>query len=113
MAAPLCVKQLLSFLAACSWFRRFVPNFAQTAEPLTRLTRKAAIWIWGPEQDAAFHTLKQALTAPPILLQADDSRPFSLRTDASSFAIGAVLLQGEKEEEHPVEFASHLLSSAE
>ena len=42
MTAPRCVKQLLSFLAACSWFRRFVPNFAQTAEPLMRLTWKAS-----------------------------------------------------------------------
>ena len=47
------------------------------------------------------------------MLQADDSRPFSLRTDASSFALAIVLLQGEKKEEHPVEFACRLLSSAE
>ena len=113
MAAPQSVKQLLSFIATCSWFRRFIPNFAKIAEPLTRLTKKATKWSWETEQQKAFDELKKALTSSPILMQADDSRPFMLRTDASSFAIGAVLLQGETGEEHPIEYASRLLTSAE
>ncbi|GFU01893.1 retrovirus-related Pol polyprotein from transposon 297 [Trichonephila clavipes] len=40
--------------------------------------------------------------------------PFIIRTDASSYALGAVLLQGESPtDEQPVEYASRLLSSAE
>ncbi|GFV01180.1 hypothetical protein TNCV_4280561 [Trichonephila clavipes] len=42
------------------------------------------------------------------------SLPFIIRTDASSYALGAVLLQGESPtDEQPVEYASRLLSSAE
>ncbi|GFV86059.1 hypothetical protein TNCV_670561 [Trichonephila clavipes] len=42
------------------------------------------------------------------------SFPFIIRTDASSYALGAVLLQGESPtDEQPVEYASRLLSSAE
>lgn len=33
--------------------------------------------------------------------------------DASSYAVGAVLVQGEKNDEHPVEYASRLLTAAE
>lgn len=36
-----------------------------------------------------------------------------LRTDASNYALGAVLLQGEGHDERPLEYASRLLTSAE
>ncbi|GFU76754.1 retrovirus-related Pol polyprotein from transposon 297 [Trichonephila clavipes] len=51
--------------------------------------------------------------SPPILKQAVSPKPFLIRTDASNYALGAVLLQGEDKEEHPVEFASRLLNPAE
>ncbi|GBM12894.1 hypothetical protein AVEN_76990-1 [Araneus ventricosus] len=53
------------------------------------------------------------LISPPVLSQPDGSKPFIIRTDASSYALGAVLIQGEKPEEHVIEYASRLLSSAE
>lgn len=49
----------------------------------------------------------------PILRQADDTKLYVLKTDASSYALGAALVQGEGEGEHPVEYASRLLTSAE
>jgi hypothetical protein len=57
--------------------------------------------------------LKTLLTTAPILKQADERLPFVVKTDASSYAIGAVLVQGEAAEEHPVEYASRLLTAAE
>ena len=36
-----------------------------------------------------------------------------MRTDASAYALGAVLLQGEAEKEYPIEYASRLLTSSE
>ncbi|GFV87334.1 retrovirus-related Pol polyprotein from transposon 297 [Trichonephila clavipes] len=64
-------------------------------------------------EEKAFQTLKQCLVSPPILKQANFSKPFLIRTDASNYALGAVLLQGEDKEEHPIEFASRLLNPAE
>ncbi|GFW50213.1 retrovirus-related Pol polyprotein from transposon 297 [Trichonephila clavipes] len=65
-------------------------------------------------EQQAFQTLKQCLITPPILRQVDPKKPFIIRTDASSYALGAVLLQGENPtDEQPVEYASRLLSSAE
>ena len=57
--------------------------------------------------------LKKLLTSPPILRQADPRLPYVLSTDASAYAVGAVLLQGEGPDERPVEYASRLLNPAE
>lgn len=43
----------------------------------------------------------------------DPAKPFVIKTDASSYAIGAVLVQGELDDEQPIEYASRLLINAE
>lgn len=57
--------------------------------------------------------LKTLLATPPILQQINESESFILKVDASNYALGAVLLQGEKDKEHPIEYASRLLLPAE
>ncbi|GFV75157.1 retrovirus-related Pol polyprotein from transposon 297 [Trichonephila clavipes] len=109
MSSPTSVKQIQT----CSWYRRYIPNFSQIAKPLTDLTKKNAMWKWGSEQKEAFRDPKLKLVSPPVIKPADGTKPFVIRTDASSVALGAVLLQGEKDEEHPIEYASRLLSSSE
>ncbi|XP_047997557.1 uncharacterized protein LOC125235150 [Leguminivora glycinivorella] len=113
MPAPGNLQQLLSFLQTCSWYRRFIPNFAKISEPLTRLTKKDQPWQWDTEQEEAFCKLKTCLTTAPVLKQADETKPYIIKADASSYALGAVLVQGEGQDEHPVEYASRLLIPAE
>ena len=113
MKTPGNVKQLLTFLQTGSWFRRFVPNYSSIARPLSDLTKKNTKWKWGVEQEVAFNTLKRLLTTTPVLQPADPTQPYILRTDASAYALGAILLQGESPEQHPVEYASRLLTPAE
>ncbi|KAJ3641419.1 hypothetical protein Zmor_027927 [Zophobas morio] len=113
MQPPSNIKQLVSFLQTCSWFRRFIPEFSNVARPLTTLTKKKAQWTWGAAQEEAFDKLKRLLAMAPILRQADPTMPYILKTDASSFALGACLLQGEGADERLVEYASRLLTSAE
>lgn len=114
MKEPTTVKHLLSFIQSCSWFRKFVPNFSQVAQPLTMLTKKNQPWMWGEAQANAFNELKRLLTSSPILVQPDYTRPFILRTDASGYALGAALLQGETpQDERPIAYASRLLIAAE
>lgn len=113
MPPPRNVKHLQTFLQTCSWYRRFIEGFANVARPLTGLLKKDATWRWTEREQSAFETLKRLLTSPLILRQADEALPYTLRTDASSHAIGAVLCQGEGEDERPVEYASRLLTAAE
>lgn len=110
---PRNLKQLQSFLQTCSWYRRFIPRFAEITHPLTRLTRKDAAWEWGPNQKIAYSQLQKALTTAPILQAANHALPYTLRTDASAYALGAALLQGEGTQERPIEYASRLLLPAE
>lgn len=137
---PTSLHELRSDLGLFSYYRMFVPNFSTVAEPLTRLlgetpkdkalmdriqpktkekTKKKkkaryASWVWGPEQDTAYDTLKKLLTEAPVLGHPDFSKPFIIDTDASQFAVGAVCSQlDDLGNEHPVVFASRSFSKAE
>ncbi|GBO31711.1 Retrovirus-related Pol polyprotein from transposon 17.6, partial [Araneus ventricosus] len=111
---PRNVKQIQSFLQTCSWYRKFIPNFSDIARPLSNLTKKNIVWKWSEQEQQALQTLKQRLVTPPVLRQVDPTKPFIIRTDASGFALGAVLLQGDcPADERPIEYTSRLLSSAE
>jgi len=52
------VTEVRAFLGLASFYRRLVPNFAQTAKPLTTLIRKDQKFEWGPSQREAFEGLK-------------------------------------------------------
>ncbi|GFS88613.1 transposon Tf2-9 polyprotein [Trichonephila clavipes] len=110
---PKNVKELQSFLQTCSWFRRYIQDFVKISRPLSYLTKKKVKWQWGFDQQNAFQTLKNSLTTPPVLKKEDGTKPYIIRTDASNYALGAVLLQGEGSDEHPIEYASRLLTPAE
>ncbi|CAK1542499.1 unnamed protein product [Leptosia nina] len=110
---PKNLKQLISFLQTTSWYRRFIKDFASIAQPLTMLTKKKSSWQWSTEQQNAYDLLKNALITSPVLRQAINDEPFVLKTDASYYAIGAALLQGEGPNEHVVEYASRLLTPPE
>lgn len=113
MPAPKNVRHLKGFLQTCSWYRKFVPNFSEISRPLSELTRKSSKWTWTNVHSIAFQNLKDLLTSAPILKQVDENLPFVLRTDASNYALGAVLLQREGSDERPIEYASRLLTTAE
>ncbi|GFX74338.1 retrovirus-related Pol polyprotein from transposon 297 [Trichonephila clavipes] len=94
-------------------FQRLMDQF-HIARPLSNLSKKSTAWKWSEIEQQAFQTLKQCLITPPILRQVDPKKPFIIQTDASSYALGAVMLLGESPtDEQPVEYASRLLSSAE
>ncbi len=59
--APKNVKEIRAFLGLCGFYRKFVPNFAKISQPLTYLTKKNIKYLWGPEQESAFETLKKLL----------------------------------------------------
>lgn len=93
------------------YYRRFVPQFATIAAPLTDLTkkRKADKVAWDHKCDTAFKKLKEILIQEPVLGVVDPSKPFVLQTDASNLGLGAVLSQQGVNGEHPVAYASRKL----
>jgi hypothetical protein len=87
---------------------------AKIAFPLHALTCKDAKFQWSEECQAAFNSLKEAITRAPVLAYPDFDLDFTLETDASVKGLGAVLMQRHSDQTlHPVAFASHSLSPAE
>ena len=107
------VTEIKSFLGLASYYRRFVPNFAQVARPLHKLTEANVEFVWTPECQSSFQTLKTLLSTAPVLAYPDFTAEFILNTDASNHGIGAVLSQVKDGAEHPVAYASRTLTKAE
>ena len=83
LPAPTCVKEVRSFVGMCSYYRRFIPNFSQIAEPIIDLTKKYAHFKWTDNHQKAFDFIKESLTCVPLLVYPDPNRPYTLFTDAS------------------------------
>jgi hypothetical protein len=69
---------------------------------------------WSAEVDQAFQDIKTAFTMAPILIHQDFSKPFFLESDASNYALGAVLSQKKDDEQlHPIAFHSRKFTTTE
>lgn len=107
-------KAVRSFLGLCSYYRKFMENFSKTAAPLNELLRDGVKFNWSTDQQAAFETLKNNLTNPPLLGHFDTNQPVTLRTDACGHGIGAILAQPDATgTERVIAYASRTLSPAE
>ena len=111
--SPTSVTQLRSFLGLCSYYRRFIPSFADLAKPLHKLSEAGQSFDWTLEAEATFQQLKQMLTEAPILSYPKADAPFILDTDASNYAIGAVLSQYQEGQERVIAYYSRTLSPPE
>jgi hypothetical protein len=112
-AAPINVKELQRFLGFANYYRRFIQDYAKICAPLTSLLRKDAEFRWGPEQDQAMQQIKTSLTSAPVLIIADPGKQYTLVTDASDEAIGAVLLQDHGKGLQPIAYETRKLRAAE
>lgn len=114
LPAPTSVREIRGFIGMCSYYRRFIPNFSQIAEPLIDLTRKYAKFRWSETCQRAFDYLKKSLTVVPLLTYPDINKPYVLYTDASDECVGACLTQQTDEgEEKPIYYLSHKLSKTQ
>ncbi|KAG2216240.1 hypothetical protein INT45_001900 [Circinella minor] len=115
MKAPVDRKGVRSVLGMAGFYCRFVPLYADVAEPLTRLLKKEKEFAWGKEQEKAFLALKQALTQPPVLSFPDRRQKQILTTDGYSQGLSATLSQVPIEggQETVVAYASRVVRGAE
>jgi hypothetical protein len=111
---PTSVKGIQSFLGFANFYRKFIPNFSNTVAPLNLLTRKDQPWLWMSLQQRAFESLKTTFSSAPVLSIPDTTRPFSIMTDASLLAAGAILLQEDSNTDlHPCTYFSKTFIAAE
>lgn len=111
---PKTVKDVRRLIGLAGWYRRFIPDFATITAPITALLKKnVKKFEWTAEANEAFVKIKSALTSAPILANPDYNRPFIIQSDASDVGMGAILVQGEGEDEKVIAYFSQKLSSAQ
>ena len=72
-AVPQTKRQVRAFLGLTGYYRKFIPNYAETAAPLTDLTKKNApnSVNWTKSCQTAFEQLKRLLCSTPVLSSPD------------------------------------------
>lgn len=110
---PKSQRDIKMFLGSVNYFRKFIPDLAAIARPLNMLLRKDTKFNFNEKCMEAFEALKQKLITPPVLIHPDFEKEFIIRTDASQFASGAVLSQGQLNEDLPIAFMSKTFNKHE
>lgn len=104
---PTSIKDVQTFLGFTGFYRRFIRNYSKVTAPLTELTKKSpGSFKLGDSGFAAFYALKRCFQTAPLLAQYDPNAMIRIETDASDYAIGAVLSQLQGDRWHPVAFLS-------
>jgi hypothetical protein len=121
-ALPRTVTQLRGFLGLTNYYSSYCPMYAELAAPLCAKLqldrhegRKGSnkVLVWTEEEKAAFEGLKSKLAASLELFQVRPDQPYRLRSDASRYAVGAVLEQCHEGQWVPVGFFSRKLTSSQ
>lgn len=99
---PKTVKEIQRFLGFCAFYHRFLANLSETATPLYHLLKKENAFHWSTEANTAFQQLKDKVMTLPTLAYRDPNTTYDLHTDASTFGLGAALVQLGR----PIAFAS-------
>lgn len=107
------ISDVRGFLGLTGYYRRFIKDYAKIALPLTEVLKKDAPLIWTVSMSESAQKLKRALTEAPVLRLPDLTLSFTLTTDASKHAVGAVLSQDDGNGSRPVAYESRKLSPPE
>ncbi|CAH2226625.1 jg26952, partial [Pararge aegeria aegeria] len=101
------------FLGLLGYYRKFIPDFARITKPMTKCLKKGTKITFDSNYTNCFENCKTLLTNDPILKYPDFDKDFILTTDASNFAIGAVLSQGTIGSDKPIAYASRTPNESE
>jgi len=111
---PESLTETQSFLGFANFYKRFIQDYSRMAKPLTELTKKDREWSRNKGEEAVFSELKRRFTMAPILAHFNPAKEVIIETDASDFAIGAILSQRDEERRlHLVAFHSRKFQPAE
>jgi hypothetical protein len=107
------VQRLTGRLAALN---RFISKSVEQSLPFLKTLRGAKDFAWGPEQAAAFTSLKQHLSELAILTSPNPSLPLLLYIAASPHTVSAALVQEQDREgtirQCPVYYAFEVLTTS-
>lgn len=110
---PRTAAEVRSFLGLVNFVARYVPNLATLSEPLRRMTKKDAGFMFGQEQRRAFCLLKEILSKSVTLSYFRPGAKTAIIADASPVGIAGLVLQNQDGVEKIIYCASRSLSDVE
>ncbi|GFX42545.1 retrovirus-related Pol polyprotein from transposon opus [Trichonephila clavipes] len=115
---PETIHDLRTFLGMINFYRRYLKDAAKTQAPLHELLKGAKEKDrrkvhWTDDTRRSFEKCKTDLAEAALLSFPRSGLPLSLCTDASDFAVGAVLQQLENEGWKPIAFYSKKLNETQ
>ena len=114
MAEPQNIADLRRFLGLVNRLMKFCPNLAEKTKPLRDFLKKERAWVWGTAQQEAFQQLKADMASDQVLALYDPEKETMVSSDASSFGLGAVLVQKQPSGEmRPVAYANRSMTETE
>jgi hypothetical protein len=105
--APTTLTELHNFLGLANFYHRFVLGFSHITWSMSQVTKggEKEKLFWFESQQKAFDDLKHHIFSAPVLTLPDLQQTFEMETNASDYAIGAILTQ----HGHPVAYHSETL----
>ena len=113
MPTPKTISELCRFMGMANQLGKFSPWLAELSQPLQELLSTKQTWVWDCDQDHAFADVKAELTQPTVLALYDAKASTKVAADASSYGLGAVLLQKSSDAWRPVAYASRSMTERE
>ncbi|MBW0572725.1 hypothetical protein O181_112440 [Austropuccinia psidii MF-1] len=98
---PRNLKALQSFLGFANFYCHFIKNYSKKISSLTSFLMKDSCFPLNKEALSQFHQLKEAFTTAPIISHFNPSLPTTVETNASNYALGAVLGEVSDSGKHP------------
>ena len=111
---PKNVKQLRGFLGLVNFYSKFSSKHAEETVPLLHLIKKGVPWKWDENMQGHFNRVKQLFSKSITLYFPDPKKSYYLETDASNYALGAILYQkNQRQEKEIITLASRTLKGPE
>lgn len=114
MPRPKNRDEVRAFLGFVNYYGRFIENLSSLVYPITNLLKIRKEFKWNQDCQIAFDKIKSELVSDKVLVHYDPSLPLVLATDASNYAVGAVLSHIMPDgTERPIRYASQTLSETQ
>jgi hypothetical protein len=116
MTQPQSTKDIQRLTGRLAALNRFISRSAERSLPFLKTLRSAKDFSWGPEQVAAFESLKKYMSNLATLTSPDLELPLLLYIVASPSAVSATLVhentKDDKTHQCPIYFVSKVLTSS-